>query len=822
MADRWNEINSLFLRTLDKEPAERSVFLAQACGGDAELRQRVDTLLASHAQAGQFLEQPLVDVAARLAPGTPAYSPGSRFGSYTIELLLGAGGMGAVYKATDTRLNRTVALKILAGPHSRQTASRLRREARALASLNHPNICTIYDVRDECIVFEYVEGQLLRELIPPDGMALDAVLRYGVQIADALDHAHVRGLVHCDLKSANIMITPANRVKVLDFGLAKLAASQLAATSESADSLDDLHVIAGTPAYMAPEVLRGRGADARSDLWSFGILLYEALTAVPPFAGPTTLELAAAILERDAPPLPPRVPESLRGVIQRCLMKDPERRYQRAVEVRGILESIHGDPIVVTGTKRRLESVDHRRSARRITSVAVLPLVNVSSDPEQDYFADGITDALITDLAQIRRLTVISRMSSMRYKGTQKTIQTIAQELSVRGLIGGSVHRVGERVRITTELIDAARDTCVWAKSYERHVTDVIGLQAELARAIAEEIRSQLTPEERRRLSTVRAVHPNAYEAYLRGRYYWSKVTEVGFTRALEYLRTAVELDPTFALAQAALADVYIALGAFGSLRPQEAFSNASAAALKALEVDRKLGEAYRALALVKMHEWDWRGAEASFRAAMRWKPGSAETHWQYAVYLVARGRCAEAVQEASRARTLDPLSVMINNDLAFALSTARRHMDAIEQYQRTLELEPNFVEALRELGLMYAQMEDFDAAVAQLQKASALARDSETLAFLGYTLALAGQRSAAEAILNELDEMSKIRYVSPVANALIHIGLGEHDRAFESLHDAYEERSAWLIYLRSWPVFDPLRSDIRFAHLLQRIGLVD
>ena len=302
--------------------------------------------------------------------------------------------------------------------------------------------------------------------------------------------------------------------------------------------------------------------------------------------------------------------------------------------------------------------------------------------------------------------------------------------------------------------------------------------------------------------------------------YYWSKVTDVGFTKALDYLLTAVELDPNFALAHAALADVYIALGAFGTLRPQEAFSKASAAALRALQVDQRLAEAHRALGFVKMHEWDWSGAEASFRSAMKWKPGSAETHWQYAVYLVARGRCAEAIEEATRARTLDPLSVMINNDLAFVLSTARRHVDAIEQYKRTLELEPTFVEALRELGLMYGQMGDFDAAVVQLQKASALSRDSETLAFLGYTLALAGQRADAEAILDELDDMARTKYVSPVANALVQVGLGEHDRAFASLHDAYEERSAWLIFLKSWPVFDPIRSDIRFAHLLQRIGL--
>jgi TolB-like protein/Tfp pilus assembly protein PilF len=461
-------------------------------------------------------------------------------------------------------------------------------------------------------------------------------------------------------------------------------------------------------------------------------------------------------------------------------------------------------------------------AAKRIKSVAVLPLANLSSDPEQEYLAAGMTEALIADLAQIGALRVISRTSSMRYKATQKSLPAIAGELKVDGLIEGSVLRVGARVRITTQLIHAATDAHVWANSYERDVNDVLGLQREVARAIAEEIRITLTPHERQRLAPVRPVRPDAYEAYLRGRYYWSKVNEKGLSRALEYLRIAVDIDPDFALAHAALADVYIALGAFGGLRPEEAFSHATAAALKALELDQKLAEAHRALAFVKMRQWDWSGAEAAFRLALRFKPGSAETHWQYSVYLVAQGRCAEAIQEAERALALDPLSLMINNDLAFALWTTRRYREAIEQYQRTLELESHFVESRRELGLMYAQAGNLDAAIAQLQQAIALARDTETLAFFGYTLGLAGQRSAAETILNELDEMSTTRYVCPFASALIHLGLGEHDRAFVSLNRAYEERSLWLIFLKTWPVLDPIRSDPRFQDLLRRVGLAD
>ena len=457
----------------------------------------------------------------------------------------------------------------------------------------------------------------------------------------------------------------------------------------------------------------------------------------------------------------------------------------------------------------------------RITSIAVLPLANVSADLEQEYFVDGMTDALIADLAQISALKVISRTTIMRYKGTQARLPEIARELNVDGVIEGSVLRVGNRVRITVQLIHAATDTHIWAHRYDQPLEDVLAVHCDVARAIAREIQVRVTPAERLRLARTQVRRPDAHEEYLRGRHHWRRFTEDGLRRASEYLRQAIALDSTFAAAHAALADVHIATGAFGIERPAEAFAEAQTCARRALELDPDLGEAHRALAFVRMYHWDWAGADAAFGCALTAASGSGETHCYYALYLMIRGRLTEAVAAAEHARSLDPLSPMIGNDRALTLWAVHRYTEAIDGYRQTLELDPYFVESRRELGLLHAFLGDFDAALAELERAAKLAPDMETLASLGYGLALAGREPEARAILEELHLTGKRRYVEAYARCLIHLGLGDHGRALEDLERAYEERSWQLVWL-GHPLYEPLRPNPRFRALLARVGLAE
>ena len=472
------------------------------------------------------------------------------------------------------------------------------------------------------------------------------------------------------------------------------------------------------------------------------------------------------------------------------------------------------------GTVREVQRPDRDSpSHHRIESIAVLPLRNVSGDAEEQYFVDGMTDALIADLAQITSLKVISRTTMMRYKETQVPLKQIAGELNVEGVIEGSVTREGDRVRITANLIHAASDLHVWAQRYDRPVHDVLTLQSDVAQAIATAIEITLKPGERERLART-AVQPAAHEAYLRGRHHWRRVTEDGFCKARECLRRAVALEPTFAAAHAMLADVHIALGAFGVVSAKEGFSQAEEAAAHALELDPTLGDGHRAMALVRMYYWDWPGAERAFERALVAAAGSSETHSHYALYLVARGRCAEAVVSAEHARALDPLSPMINNDLAFTLWMARRYAEAIDRYHQTLELDPNFIESRRELGLLHASLGNFDAGLPELEKATSLGRDIETLASLGYVLARAGREDEARVLQLELDNVSSRRHVESYAQALISLGLGDHECALASLERSCHERSWQLLWLPSWPLFDPLRSAPRFRALIERLGL--
>lgn len=619
---------------------------------------------------------------------------GQTIAHYKVTAKLGAGGMGEVYRAHDEQLDRDVALKVLpASSFSDPSArARLLREARSAAALNHPNICTIHEVGDAedqtYIAMELVEGQPLSARLSEGPLTADQVLRYGTQIADALAHAHERQILHRDLKSANVVLTPDGRAKVLDFGLAKrLSEGEMDEATRSQASLTQPGAIVGTLAYMAPEQLRGEPADARSDIWALGIVLYEMATGARPFQGQTGFALSSAIMNQTPAPLPSQVPAWLRAVIDRCLEKEPGRRYQRAGELRAALEAIetgrvspwagwryHLTPrrgLLAAATLALLVSVAlglnigglrtrlaGSSSAPKITSLAVLPLENLSGNPEQDYFADGIHEGLILELSKLNGLRrVIARPSMVRYRKTDKPLAQIAGELRVDALITGSVVRAGDRVRVTAHLINPATEEQLWGEQYDRPLGDVLSLQDEIVAAITRQINVKLTSQESARLARARPVDPEAYEAYLRGLFHLHLRSAKDLEIALQYFQRAVQKDPNYASAYAGIAQAWGHREVLGIVPRSAVPPEVIPAVRKALELDDTSAEAHTVMALVySVYGAEWLAAEKEFRRALELAPNDADVHQYYGGFLEGQGRFQEAQAEKEMSVQLDPL----------------------------------------------------------------------------------------------------------------------------------------------------------------------
>jgi TolB-like protein/tRNA A-37 threonylcarbamoyl transferase component Bud32/Flp pilus assembly protein TadD len=782
---------------------------------------------------------------------------GQTFAHYRILERLGAGGMGVVYRAHDEQLDCDVAIKVLPAASFRDPAARARllREARTASKLNHPHICTIYEVGEAdgqaYIAMELVEGQSLSARLAGGALPLEQVLRYGLQLADAVAHAHQRGIIHRDLKSANVIITPEGRAKVLDFGLAKrLGREELTeATTQTMDSLTGPGTVVGTLAYMAPEQLRGQPADARSDVWALGVVLCEMAAGQRPFQGQTGFELSSAILSQPPAPLPPgpggAPPTELRAVIERCLEKEPAQRYQRSEEVRAALEAVQsGAPLPVWPawkyalSRRRwlalaaalvavvavVAALDVGGLRGRLLgggrtlkfdSLAVLPFENLSGDPDQGYLADGIHEALITDLAKLSSLRrVIARSSAMRYQKTEKPLAQVARELGVDAVITGSVLRSGSRVRVTAHLINAGTEEHLWSDSYERELRDVLSLQNEIVAAITRKTKLQLTPQEQTRLASARPVNPEAYEAYLKGKFYLNRFTPEGFQKGLAYLQQAIEKDPANPLPYAGLALGYSLIGHEAA---PDALTRGKAAAIKALELDDTLAEAHEALAEIKLYQdWDWAGAEQEFRRALALNPSLPEAHTHYGWYLQLFGRIDEGLAEEKRAREVDPLTPIYTAWLAWQYWEAGRHEEAIKEAQKSLELNPDFPWGLYVLGGVYAQKGMYAEAIAAHQKAAAV-RPALRWA-LGVTYALAGRGDEARKLAAELKK--KVTPMDAWGLAEVYAALGENDEAFRWLEAAYISRFSFIPWISRHRPLEPLRSDSRFPDQLRRMNL--
>jgi serine/threonine protein kinase/tetratricopeptide (TPR) repeat protein len=796
---------------------------------------------------------------------------GQRVSHYRIVSEIGEGGMGVVYRAEDVRLGRHVAVKFLSFELAKDSLAleRFQREARAASALNHPNICTVYDVGQHegrpFLVMELLEGRTLSNHIAARPLGLDQVLDIGAQIADALEVAHSQGIVHRDIKPANLFIEQRGQVKILDFGLAKLtrhgerapfgASSSQATIAVPEDMSTGVGLALGTVPYMSPEQARGDELDARTDLFSFGAVLYEMATGRQPFSDRTAALTFDAILHK-TPPLPsglnPRVPAELDHIVAKALEKDRELRYQTAAELRADLRRLkretdssravpaippHGVPAAARTASARIHfsrSVLWIATAvigvlalsasvmfftgrsDRIDSMAVLPFVNASGDPNTDYLTDGITETLINSLSQLPAVRVSARSLVFRYKGQNVDPQKAALDLNARAVITGSVTTRGDRLIIQADLMDVANGSQLWGGSFNRPLADILAVQDEIAGEIFDKLRLRLTGEETKRATKRYTDDAEAYQLYLKGRYYWNKSTIAGFKKAIEYFQQAIAKDPKYALAHAGLADSYLFLGSYWV----ETIPEARVAALEAIKLDPSLAEAHVSLGHIKLWlDWDWAAAEREFKQGISLNPASALAHNQYAMYLAATRHLDDAITEVRRAQELDSLSPIVNSDLGWCLLYSGRDSDAAEQFQKALELDSNNVSAHWGLGATYTEQQRYDDSIAELDKALTQSEGSPILAgHMGYAYGQKGMRAEAQTTVRNLKMLAERQYVPSSAVAMLYAGLGDKTQALEWLERAYDEHDFSLVFLDVAPWFKGLRGETRFQQLLRRM----
>ena len=870
--ERWQRVERLYHSALERRSGDRAVFLEQACEHDEELRQEVESLLTCQEKAADFIESPALEEVAQLLTNDEiersrprSLLPGTTISHYRLEEKIGAGGMGEVYRAHDPRLGRDVAIKILPEAFAAD-ADRLRRfeqEARAAAALNHPNIVAIYDVgtwanTTPFVVSELLEGETLRGCLQRGPLPVRKAMEVGAQIARGLAAAHDKGIIHRDLKPENLWLTKDGHAKILDFGLAKLVPEEQVRTDMATATVTETTStkIMGTLGYMSPEQVRGQTLDQRTDIFSLGAVLYEMLSGRRAFRGATPADTISAILTRDPPELASdnqSFPGVVSGIVRRSLEKNPNDRFKSARDLAFVLAAASetGSTEGRAGVVRKAPSralllvglvavaigllwlwnpgdVRNRlspgSSGGPIRSLAVLPLENVSGKADQEYFADGMTDELITRLASLNDVRVISRTSVMQFRATREPLSKIGSMLHVDAVVEGSVLRDGNRVRITTRLVSVDSDRQLWAHSYEGDVADVIGLQGEIALSVSDEIKGKLTPENKERLNTPqRPVPAEAYDAYLQGLYYAAKLTPDDLQKASGYFNQATQRDPTLGVAYAGLAESYSWAAGLSMMPPQEALEKAQAAADKALAIDPNLGTAHHALAWVKYaRDWDFPGAEKEFRRAIELNPNNATAQLWYGMYLAQRGRSDESLAAMRQAKSLNPLSPIVNALAMTPLLTSHQYEKLIEEASAGLKSNPNDGALHWLLGQAYAQMGDIPKLIDEQEKQAVLygedpQKAKEEFSEVRRDYAKRGERAYWQ---SREKSMGADSGTDPFDIAVIQSKLGETDAMYASLGNAYQKRSTGLLYwLQSEPAFDKSRSDARFRDLMRRIG---
>ena len=809
---------------------------------------------------------------------------GAKLGRYEIRSKIGEGGMGEVYLAQDTKLDRRVALKILpadVAAHS-DRMKRFVQEAKAASALNHPNIITIYEI-DEAdsinfIATEFIDGETLRErMLNTSPMKLSEILEVANQTANALLAAHAANIVHRDIKPENIILRRDGIVKILDFGLAKLMDQAEMGAEDATRQLvkTNAGVVMGTVAYMSPEQARGLQVDARTDIWSLGVVLYEMLTGRPPFKGSTNSDLIVSVLEREPPPFDHEIPPELQRIAAKMLHKDRERRYQgvrdllldleslrEVIEFEGKLKRVTAPAEIAAATRiesAKISNTEYVLSGIRthklivtvallvlavagaalyyftrahipntptghetITSIAVLPFVNASGNSDVEYLSDGMTESLITSLSQLPRLSVKARSSVFRYKGKDVPPQQVGKELNVQALLSGRIVQRGNDLTLHIELVDVKTETALWSGDYNRSMANIVSLPNEIARDVSSELRLKLSRLDEQKLGRNYTASPEAYQLYLKGRYHLARYTLPEIQTSISYFQQAIDLDPSYALAYAGLADAYRTFGLFGEMPATEFFPKAKAAAQKAIGIDDTLAEAHAELGFtIFWYDWDWNASENQLKRALELDPNSAYAHLFYAHLLSNTGRHTEGLAEVKRARELDPLDLRINGLEVQFLVHAGKPDEALASLRKTLAENPNNWFAHMFASSAYIEKGMFAEAVAEARRARELnSANSQGIAQLGYALAKSGKPDEARTLRDELLKSSTQRYVSPGNIALIYNGLGERDETFSWLERGFEQRDQKMVFLKVEPKWNNLRDDPRFQDLLRRVGL--
>jgi eukaryotic-like serine/threonine-protein kinase len=905
--ERWQHVDELFHSALACEPALRAAFLARACSDDEPLLREVESLISFHEDQTSFIETPASDIAAGLLAKKPnQVEAGQQVSHYKVVSSLGVGGMGEVYLAEDQRLGRRIALKLLPAQFTTD-AERVRRfeqEARAASALNHPNIVTIYEIgrvdSTHFIATEFIDGETLREYVAGRTMKLNEVLDIGIQIASALAAAHADGIVHRDIKPENVMLRRDGIVKVLDFGLAKLASQQVPAVDPEGQTRSMVEtnpgVLMGTVRYMSPEQARGQEVDAGTDIWSLGVVLYEMVTGRAPFEGETPSHVIVSILERELSPLAScsEVPVELERIVSKALRKERPERYQTASDLALDLKSLKQELEVESRLDRNHQRTDKNnarmtapsdsdlsvktidesaattvevvrtssgsqdvmsqlkrqkrvavlaavailvavastayffyttRSGEAINSVAVLPFENVSGEPGTESLSDGISDSIINSLSQLPNLRVIALNTVLRYKGKKVDPQAVGHELNVKAVLMGRLTQQGDLLAISAELVDVRDNGRLWGAQYDRKLSDILVVQGEIAQQISDGLRLRLSGEEKKQLARQYTENPEAYLLYSSGNYYFRQRTKQAAEKAIESFNEAIRIDPNYALAYTGLAHTYQFMGTRGFAPPKESQQKVEEAALAALKLDDTLAEGHAFLGVHRFVNFDWAGAEKEIRRALDLDPNSAFANTAYASYLTGIGRADEGLKYRIRANELD--STPRPGELAFGYFLARQYDDAIAMYRKDLEKRPDNAHAHIQLGEAYVAKGMLEEGVGETQAGinldATLDKTPERwdrYPMLAYAYAAAGRRDEALKVLGEQQRLAKQRYVSPYNFTIIYTGLGDKDEAFAWLAKAIEERSQLLSHLKSRPMFDPLRSDPRYAELLRKMNL--